>query len=453
MFVSRREKRNDALRRNAARNAPGTLGRYNSLAMGALLGGTSTRTPVRKLILALALACLAIGLAAAGLVFRHLNQAAGVQDFPYAPGNAQLAVVAALLGGLIAARRPELIFGWLILAHAVLLGLDAFTGEYGPYASSTTSAGPAHSAAAWVTWLGAWLWVAAYAPLFLTFALFPTGRLPSRRWRPFVWLGASALGVVALSNALPAGPLNGTHVSNPGGVTWAASLGDNRVFLRVVLLQLTATAAQASPLLRFRRAHGLERQQLKVYVFGLVAAFTLSYGATLVDLERHEVLLFPVASSLAAISLWIALTVAILRYRLFDIDVVINRALVYGTLTALLAGTFAALSIVTQRITLAVTGQQSEVAVVLAALVVTALFQPLRSRIQTFVDRRFYRSRYDASRTLEHFAARVRDEVELDHLTRSLVSVVQNTMQPSHASLWLRQHSETPVGHQAEQAS
>jgi hypothetical protein len=339
MFVSCREKRNDGSLRNAARNAPGTLGRYNSLAMGALLGGTSTRTPVRRLILALALAALAIGLAAAGLVFRHLNQAAGVQDFPYAPGNAQLAVVAALLGWLIATRRPELIFGWLILAHANLLGLDAFTGEYGPYAYSTTSAGPAHTAAAWITWLGAWLWVAAYAPLFLTFALFPTGRLPSRRWRPFVWLGA------------------------------------------------------------------------------------------------------------------IALTVAILRYRLFDIDVVINRALVYGTLTALLAGTFAALSIVTQRITLAVTGQQSEVAVVLAALVVTALFQPLRSRIQTFVDRRFYRSRYDASRTLEHFAGRVRDEVELDHLTRSLVSVVQNTMQPSHASLWLRQRSEIPVGHPAERAS
>jgi hypothetical protein len=134
--------------------------------------------------------------------------------------------------------------------------------------------------------------------------------------------------------------------------------------------------------------------------------------------------------------------VAILRYRLYDIDVIINRTLVYGSLTVLLAGLFAALSIVTQRVVLAVTGQESQAAVVLAALVVTALFQLLRARVQMLVDRRFYRRKYDAARTLERFASQMRDEVELDHLAAGLVAVVRETMQPTHASLWLR-HSES----------
>ena len=147
----------------------------------------------------------------------------------------------------------------------------------------------------------------------------------------------------------------------------------------------------------------------------------------------------PVWSTAFALALLpVSIGIALLRYRLFDIDVLINRTLVYGIVTALLAGAFAALSVMTQRLTLAVTGQESEAAVVVAALIVTALFQPLRSRVQTLVDRRFYRAKYDLSRTLEQFASQVRDEVELERLTNSLVGVVQETMQPAHASLWLR---------------
>jgi hypothetical protein len=210
--------------------------------------------------------------------------------------------------------------------------------------------------------------------------------------------------------------------------------------------------AALSLVLRYRRARGMERQQLKWLAFGAVCfvLLTLPWTAALAfRLAPDLVLAQEVLPALGIFALALvpaAIGIALLRYRLYDIDLLINRTLVYGIVTALLAGAFAALSVLMQRLTLAVTGQESEVAVVLAALVVTALFQPLRARVQTQVDRRFYRSKYDVSRTLEQFASQVRDEVELERLTGSLVGVVQETMQPAHASLWLRPRPSAPLG-------
>lgn len=190
----------------------------------------------------------------------------------------------------------------------------------------------------------------------------------------------------------------------------------------------------------------LTRAQLKWIIWGvvvLVSGFLL--GPVYFAIAGHDLplpFLFYVA--LAGV-LPASIALAVLRYRLFDVDIIINRTLVYACVTAVLAGTFAALSIITQRVALAVTGQESQSAIIVAALVVTALFQPLRGQVQRIVDRRFYRAKYDATRTLERFAGQVRDEVELDHLTAGLVAVVQDTMHPAHASLWLRPRASPPV--------
>jgi hypothetical protein len=202
---------------------------------------------------------------------------------------------------------------------------------------------------------------------------------------------------------------------------------------------------------RLRRARDAERQQLKWFLFGAAWLWLALLGPLFAAFGHPLDARVPAtAGSFVLIVLPVTMAIGILNYRLFDIDVVINRTLVYGTVTALLAGAFAALSIVTQRVTLAITGQESEAAVVLAALIVTALFQPLRSRVQTLVDRRFYRSKYDVSRTLERFASQVRDEVELERLTHSLIAVVQETMQPAHASLWLRPYLDAQIADKPE---
>jgi hypothetical protein len=183
----------------------------------------------------------------------------------------------------------------------------------------------------------------------------------------------------------------------------------------------------------------ITRPQLKWIIWGvvvLVSGFLIGpvyYAISGYDLPLPFVFYLALAGMLP-----LSIALAVLRYRLFDVDIIINRTLVYGCVTALLAGTFAALSIVTQRVALAISGQESQSAVVVAALVVTALFHPLRGRVQSIIDLHFYRAKYDAARTLERFAAQVRDEVELDHLVAGLVAVVQDTMQPAHASLWLR---------------
>jgi hypothetical protein len=282
--------------------------------------------------------------------------------------------------------------------------------------------------------------------------LFPTGRLVSSRWKLVLWMGTLGLAFYAIEHAFTRGPIETTPFSVPNnpfaidGFPSVLGRGSAGAVVHLACLILAVVGL----IQRMRHARGAERQQLKWFLFGAawfplvtvapdLLAFRLPADAPLI----RDV--YPVAAYVALLAILLAMTIGILQYRLFDIDVVINRTLVYGTVTALLAGAFAALSVVTQRLTLAITGQESEVAVVLAALVVTALFQPLRTRVQTLVDRRFYRSKYDATRTLQQFAGRLRDEVELDHLRNVLVAVVDETMQPAHVSLWIRP-SAPPAG-------
>jgi len=335
------------------------------------------------------------------------------------------------VGALVAARRPASIVGWLFcfadLAWSLSLAGRVYVGYVlpGRDLASAAAVGAAE------------LGVLAVACSLL---VFPEDRLQAVARRPVAWLVAAAVGGYSLTQVLNSGPLLlllwHVGVNIPVGVSGRAG----EVFYHfmelpageAIVIAIFGLAA-LSVLLRLRRARGVERLQIKWFAFAAILPATGLADMVLYDWGAGSLLAGAGVSALA-----VAVGIAILRYRLYDIDLIINRTLVYGSVTAVLAGLFAALSILTQRLVLAFTGQESQGAVVLAALVVTALFQPLRARVQIVVDRRFYRRKYNATQTLERFAGQVRDEVELDQLTARLVAVVRETMQPSHASLWLQ---------------
>jgi hypothetical protein len=348
------------------------------------------------------------------------------------------------MAGLIASLRPRNPIGWWLALFAFGFTWNVVGSVYARYALARNPGGlPAGELA---LWLSQWCTGLAQIALVSLLLLFPTGRLVSSRWKLLLWINAFGVTFYAVEHAFTAGPVETAPFSLPNnpfaidGFPSVLGRGAAGSFVYLVCLVLTLVGL----INRLRRARGAERQQLKWFAFGAawfplvgLAPVFVTFGTPSNAPLTRDIL--PIAAYIVVLATLVAMTIGILQYRLFDIDVVINRTLVYGTVTALLAGAFAALSIVTQHITLAVTGQQSQVAVVLAALIVTASFQPLRSRIQTFVDRRFYRSKYDASLTLERFTGQVRDEVNLDQLRSALIAAASETMQPAHASLWLRQ--------------
>jgi len=265
--------------------------------------------------------------------------------------------------------------------------------------------------------------------------VFPTGRLPSRRWRPVAWAAVAALVLAALSSPLlPGPPADGLRptpiaIRALAGVLRLAYNTASSVLFGVIL------AALVSLIARFRRATGSERQQLKWFAYG-TALLLLLPVAGLVGAELPD----PAGNLVAAVivsALPVAIGIAVLRYRLYDIDRLVNRTVVYGLLTVLLAGVYAGLVFALSEL-LNPADQQSALAVAASTLVVAALFQPARRRIQGLVDRRFNRRRYDATRTIEVFSARLRDQIELGTLSTELLAVVDQTVQPVQVSLWLR---------------
>jgi hypothetical protein len=293
--------------------------------------------------------------------------------------------------------------------------------------------------------------------------LFPQGRLPSRRWRIVAWValcGATltALGDMFMPGELPSHP----YVENPfgevaviGGGFATYDLFGASIVLGLTLQAVSILAALLSLIVRLRRARGDERQQIKWFLY---AAVPLTACGSLITVHSiivtftttflfHPVYLlsswtaFNAVDYLTLVALLVVPVftyIAILKYHLYDIDIVINRALVYGSLTATLIALYFVGIVVLQRVFVALTGQQSTLAVVASTLLIAALFTPLRRRIQSFIDRRFYRRKYDARKTLEAFSAKLRDETDLDALSDDLVGVVGETMQPAHVSLWLR---------------
>ena len=353
-----------------------------------------------------------------------------------------------VVGALVASRRPRNPIGWILLADGFLWMLSGIFDSYRVYSLARPGSLPFPVA---IYALSQWLWVPAVG-LFAIYLilLFPDGRLPSRRWRPLVWLSGAVMVLLSVGIVLAPGPLNGLGgVQNPFGLEQYPWVTD--AFLVVVpLLPLCILASALSLVMRYRRSGSEVREQIKWIAFAALVLGTLylvDIGASLLltpkstsGAEPPWLRLLDQVSFLSYTGVPIAVGFAVLKYRLYDIDVVINRTLVYGSLSALLALVYFSGVATTQAIFRALTGQekQPQLAIVVSTLVIAALFNPLRRRIQSFIDRRFYRRKYDAAKTLEAFSARLRDETDLEALNDDLVEVVRDTVQPEHVSLWLR---------------
>ena len=343
---------------------------------------------------------------------------------------------APILGGLIASRRPRNPYGWLWLAFGLGLTLQQLATSYAAYARVVEPGSlVAPRTISHVLALGGPL-ALSVAPFLLL--LFPTGRLPSRRWRPLAWIAAISGAMILLLNLIFHSP------DRVGGSVTAATI------VVVSLIFITILLSALSLVVRYHRASGVERQQLKWVALAavLTIVFTIAQVSWL-DRVLSDILwsMFETAQQIA---LYTAVGVAILRHRLYDIDVVINRALVYVSLTATLLAVYFGGVVLLQRLLVFITGQESTLAIVASTLVIAALFNPLRRRIQSFIDRRFYRRKYDARKTLEAFSATLREETDLQALNGELTRVVRETMQPAHVSVWLRPDPTRHVTHPAE---
>jgi hypothetical protein len=411
-------------------------------------------SPARASRLAWSACAAALLLTALGFVLLGLNRAGDGPVFGHWVENAALAISFPTVGAVIAARRPDNSIGWIFLAAGLSAAAVLVSSEYALYAAFTEpGALPGAATMAWIsTWVGTVAFGVAFCFLFL---LFPDGRLLSPRWRLVAWLAGAALTAVIVATALrprltdetrrPAPEGAPEAIDNPVGVEGAGStLQTVEEVAIVVFVLLCALPAAASLILRYRRSAGERRQQIKwlawaagvmvVCVFIVPDVLIAAFGDTSAVSTAGDVL-----ETVPVVALPLATSVAILRHRLYDVDVVIRRTLVYAALTALLAGAYLGAVLLLQ-LALSPLTEESDLAIAGSTLAVAALFRPARRRIQALVDRRFYRRRYDAAQTIESFGARLREQVDLDALGGELRGVVADTMQPAHVSLWLRGH-------------
>ena len=387
---------------------------------------------------------LSVVLTALGLLLLALSLAhPGVHVFDHWLDSTLFAIAFSTVGAVIAPRTPpNNPIGWIFCVVGLLFAVTHFSAEYAIYTLLAAPGSPLPGGQA-AAWLESWLWVPQLGSVLLVFLLFPDGRLPSRGWRWFAWLSALLVLMGALLSALAPGPIISLGpIHNP---LVLESLPSVYKSVERVVNALIFVAA-ITLIIRLRRARELERQQIKWFVYAtalMISGGILTYPVSEVigSVWLKWISFVPFIVGLMAIP--ISMGIAILRYRLYEIDTIINRTLVYGSLTAALALTYFGGVATTQAIFHALTGQeqQPQLAIVVTTLVIAALFNPLRRRVQAFVDRRFYRSKYDAAKTLQAFSVKLRDETDLDALNDDLVGVVKETMQPAYVSLWL--HPDT----------
>jgi hypothetical protein len=400
-------------------------------------GGTRTAWRVAWIICAL---CL--GLSTMNLVLVALNSSHPDVHIPEPwIGHTVSAVAFSLVGAVVGSRRPENPIGWLFCAIGVFAAIVLLSSEYAAY--SLLAQPDSLPGGLVMVWIRAWAWVPYVGLFVLLFLVFPEGWPQSSALR---WLTSLVLLVIAYGTVLAAfspGPIDaiGGAVENPLGMESLRGVGTNSAVGPVEsVLYVLGIVAAASLFGRMRRARGVQREQIKwfayatvVLVGGVVLDFTVSEATGVSWLGEIGFVLRMVGLA----GLPMAIGIAVLRYRLYNIDQIINRTLVYGTLTATLLGLYFGGIVMLQRIFVLLTGEKSTVAVVASTLLIAALFNPLRRRIQSFIDRRFYRRKYDAMKTLEAFSAQLRNETDLEALSDDLVGVVRETMQPAHVSLWL----------------
>jgi hypothetical protein len=377
-----------------------------------------------------------------GLLFLVTSRSrTGAPVYDYWLVNTVIAIGFSTVGAVITPRLPrQNPVGWLFCTIGLVGGVRLFVAEYAIVTllaepGSLPSTLPGGEALAWIS---SWVWV-LHVGLFVFLALlFPDGRPPSSRWRPLVW----GIGVVIVAGTVsvtlwPETARGFDLINHPLGTEVATDV-INPVETIVYVLGLIAAA---SLLVRLRGSKGIERQQVKWFTYAVAVLATSATLAYVVSESTGVVWLDRISSVLVIVSvvgLPGAVGIAILRYHLYNIDLIINRTLVYGPLTAVLAGLYLGSILVLQLLFRALTGEESQLVVVASTLVIAALFNPLRRRIQGLIDRSFYRRKYDAVKTLEAFSAKLRDETDLDALSDDLVGVVRETMQPVHVSLWLR---------------
>jgi hypothetical protein len=365
---------------------------------------------------------------------------AGAPVYDYWLINTVIALSFSTVGGVIAPRLPpHNPIGWIFCTIGLIGGMRVFVAEYAIVTllaepGSPLGRLPGGEALAWVS---SWLWVPHIA-LFLYLALlFPDGRPPSPRWQPFAWL----VGVVAVVGMVavafwPETAAGFDLTNHPIGMEVAT----DAVNPVEIILYTLALVAMSSLVVRLRHSKGVERQQVKWFAFA-VAVLAISAILAYVVSEtlgiRWLAWISSVLVMVGVVGLPVAMGIAIFRYRLYNIDVLINRTLVYGSLTAVLILVYVGSVVLLQELFLTLTGEQSQLAVVVSTLAIAALFNPLRRRIQEVIDRRFYRRKYDAAKTLTAFSAKLREGTDLDTLMDDVLSVVQETMQPAHVSLWL----------------
>jgi hypothetical protein len=348
-----------------------------------------------------------------------------------------LPILFSLLAALIIAHQPWNRVGWLLMLPALAMAAYPQWLLADPPAALTPGF--------WLLlWLDNWSWIPVLFPIFLIPLHFPTGRPPSSNWNWVNWLsiGMWLFFIILVSFFETVGPLNFEWVlPNPiGFIPNEVSEGPILIIWGIGLV-IVVTASVVSLFMRYRRAQSVERQQIKWLLFA-GAFFVVIYSAVyfLSDSQVHgfasgwlDLLLL-----LSILLLPVTIAIAILRYRLFDIDVIIRKTLVYSVLTGLLALTYFGSVLLLETVLGSLTNQKSAITVVISTLIIVVLFSPLRRRVQGFIDRRFYRHKYDAARTLATFAIAARDEVDLDRLAAELMRVVEETMQPESAGLWLR---------------
>ena len=397
--------------------------------------------------LAWSLCALSLSLTALGYLVIALNLSLDAPVYFYWLEPTTIAIGYSVIGAIIASRLPGHPIGWICCAIGFVGAVEHFSSEYAIYA---LLAHPEALAGGNVMlWLCNWVWIVMFGLIVYLILLFPNGRLPSSRWRWFAWLSVALTLLAATLMAISPdavldvlGSSANAHISfpNPLGIEGLPNL-----YRPVQTLVLTLGLVGAASVVVGRRgARGVERQQMKWLLYASAMFFV------------GNVLKNTVFSPLGGVSwgLWVgyllvavgglggptAIGIAILRYRLYEIDTLINLTLVYGSLTGMLVAIYFGVVAGAQEIFRVLTGQAegSQLAIVVSTLVIAALFAPLRRRIQSFIDRRFYRRKYDAAKTLEAFSARLRDQTDLDALNADLVGVVRETMQPAHVSLWLR---------------